>query len=80
MKITKLEKKKTKAKTISNFKKVLIKDQITKFEISISLKKSIPKNKIASKNKIKKTTMENQRNFPIMKSLLFKFFLLLKYQ
>ena|GEM_PF-841489 len=50
---------------------MLIKDQITKFEISISLKKSIPKNKIASKNKIKKTTIENQRNFPIMKSLLF---------
>ena len=66
----KVEKKKTKAKVNSSFKKVFSKDQSINFVISISFIKSINKNKKDCKTVINKIVIEKPKNFHKIKSVL----------
>ena len=65
-----VDKKNTKASVISNFKKVLISDQIIIFVISISLKNNTVRKTKDWKRIIKNITIENHINFQIINSYL----------
>jgi hypothetical protein len=65
-----VDKKKTIARTISNFKKVFIIDQIISLSITIHCNKSIVKNTIDSNKTIRKIINENHKIFPKINSYL----------
>jgi hypothetical protein len=66
----KLEKKKTKARIISNLKNVNRSENKMSFVISISLKKRTPRNKSDCARIIRRIVAENQKNFHKINSYL----------